>query len=152
MGTAEDFADNFLSHYGVKGMKWGVRKDRAERRAAAKGETFAFKRVTPKPQKAFKRSSPKPEASADKKEATRIQSKVQKKSNTSALSNDDLRKVNERMRLEQEYSRLTNSNQTKSGSAWVSKTAKEIGQNQVKRVANDLAAQKVNELIKKSRT
>lgn len=151
MGTAENFTDEFLEHYGVKGMKWGVRRDRAERRAAAKGEQLAFKRVTPKPQKAFKRSSPKPEASSDKKEASSIQAKVYKKTNTSALSNNELRKVNERMRLEQEYSRLTNSNQTKTGSAWVAKTAKEIGQNQIKRVANDAASRKVDELIKKSR-
>ncbi|UNI72540.1 MAG: hypothetical protein [Chaetfec virus UA24_144] len=59
----------YLQHYGVKGMKWGVRKQRKK--------------------------------SSDYSEAKRL-----KKKRSSELSNQELRKLNERMRLENEYNSL----------------------------------------------
>lgn len=34
-----DNADDFLAHYGVKGMKWGVRKDRKARASSSDPKT-----------------------------------------------------------------------------------------------------------------
>ena len=34
----DDNTDQFLAHYGVKGMKWGVRKERRQERRDIKGE------------------------------------------------------------------------------------------------------------------
>lgn len=61
-----------LQHHGIKGMKWGIRKDRKN----AKG-----------------RSSWSKDASLKKRDINK-------------LSNDELRKLNERTRLEQEYRQL----------------------------------------------
>lgn len=71
--------NNELYHYGVLGMKWGVRRDRSRSGGSRK-----------------KRSM-----SDDARDAYTI-----KKKKVSQMSNAELRKLNERTRLEQEYSRL----------------------------------------------
>ena len=71
--------DNELYHYGVLGMKWGVRRDRSRSSGSRR-----------------KRSM-----SDDAREASAI-----KKKKVSQMSNAELKKLNERSRLEQEYSRL----------------------------------------------
>lgn len=71
--------NNELYHYGVLGMKWGVRRDRSRSGGSRK-----------------KRSM-----SDDARDAYTI-----KKKKVSQMSNSELKKLNERSRLEQEYSRL----------------------------------------------
>lgn len=73
-------ADDVLIHYGVKGMKWGVRRSREERaraRAARKQESEDYQ-----------------------------QAKQLRKKKPSQMSNAELRKLNERMQLEQTYANL----------------------------------------------
>lgn len=68
-----------LYHHGVKGMKWGIRKDR-------------------KSSGSRKRSR---HESEDYKESRKI-----KKKHVIEMSNEELRKLNKRMDLEQNYHRL----------------------------------------------
>ena len=69
-----------LAHHGVKGMKWGVRKDKKKaEREARKTKNW----------------------SSDAKEAHRL-----KKKSMHELSNEELRKRNQRANLENEYKRL----------------------------------------------
>lgn len=75
---------NELTHYGVLGMKWGVRRAQSRSTGVSKKST---KRVI------------KP--SDDAKEAQRI-----KKKSVREMSNVELKKVNERRNLEQNYTRL----------------------------------------------
>lgn len=70
---------NELYHYGVLGMKWGVRRDRSR-----SGD-----------------SNRKKSRSEDSRDASAI-----KKKKLNQMSNAELKRVNERRRLEQEYSRL----------------------------------------------
>lgn len=70
---------NELYHYGVLGMKWGVRRDRSRSGGSRR-----------------KRSM-----SDDARETSAI-----RKKKVSQMSNAELKKLNERSRLEQEYSRL----------------------------------------------
>jgi hypothetical protein len=72
--------EEFLEHYGTKGMRWGVRR---KRRAG--------------------------KASDDAKEV-----KLLKKKPVSQLSNQELKKANERLTLEQNFSRM-NAGTVKSG-------------------------------------
>lgn len=84
--------DNELYHYGVLGMKWGVRRSRS------KGSYVSKKRKR-------KKSSSTKNMSADAKEAARL-----KKKSVSQMSNAELRKYNERKQLEQQYAKLNPSN------------------------------------------
>lgn len=75
---------NYLMHHGVKGMKWGVRK-------AKRSVALANRRRISK-------------YSEDYNETRQLRRKSSKQ-----LSNEDLKKLNKRMNLEQEYNRLSTS-------------------------------------------
>ena len=82
----------YLSHHGVKGQKWGVRRTKAQ--LGYKVSTTA-KKIKNK----FTKNKTK-----DKKPNT---TKKTKKEDIKALSDDELRNRLNRIRLEQEYSRYT---------------------------------------------
>lgn len=88
--------NNSLKHHGILGMKWGVRRTEAQL-AAARGR--------------------KKNWSEDARTASTL-----KKKSVNKLSNAELKKVNERVRLEQEYSRL-NPNTIQKGWKFVAGTA-----------------------------
>ena len=76
---------NYLCHYGVLGMKWGRRSARNKISGLNK------KRIS--------------KYSSDYNETRTLRRKSSKK-----LSNEELKKLNKRMNLEQEYNRLSTSN------------------------------------------
>lgn len=124
-----------LKHYGILGMKWGVRRSdkeiaRANRRRAAKGEP-----VTP---------------SEDAKKALRSKAKAEE-SGVEALSNDELKELNERLNLESSYERLTESSTEVSTGKRVTQTLlKEAGQisgNIARSEAQRILAQQVRKKI-----
>lgn len=75
-----------LLHYGIKGMKWGVRRSEA--------------------QLARSKNSPKPQLSEDAKTVNRLHGKIETKG-TGSLSNQEMRQFLERMDLESRYARMT---------------------------------------------
>lgn len=80
--------DEFLSHYGVPGMKWGIRR-----------------RMKSVLRRAFGKKKKKPsidDISEDHKENVSL-----KKRKINTLSNAELKKLNERMQLEKTYKELT---------------------------------------------
>lgn len=95
--------ENELYHFGVKGMRWGVRKARSSSGSSKKKRT-------------------KTDGwSDDAKEAYRI-----KKKKVNQMSNAELRKVNERRNLERNYKQL-NPNAVKRGIAVVATTTAALG-------------------------
>lgn len=74
-----------LKHYGIKGMKWGVRRSREEL-ARLRGE--------------------KAPPSQDAIKARGLQKRV-KRSGTKSLSNKELKELNERLNLETNYKKMT---------------------------------------------
>lgn len=86
--SPSDPVEQVLEHYGVKGMKWGVRKnDSGGNRLRRLGK-------------------PKTASSEDKARSEALKARVTKKGSTHALSNDELQALVKRMNLEQQYSRL----------------------------------------------
>lgn len=102
--------DDILSHHGIKGMKWGVRKaDRStpqevkvHRRGGAGKERVV---VT-----GGKRRTAHPESIA-----ARVSTQVGKKSGLQALSNDELRVLATRLQLEKQVSTLAKDRLTSNG-------------------------------------
>lgn len=110
--TAQELMDE-LEHYGVKGMKWGVRKDRSSKSSGTKKKSARLET-----------REKKKKAAAAKKAA----------SDPKNMSNDELRRQNERMRLEQEFKRLKKEGRPDTGP--VVDFLYEVGDRQVKRVVN----------------
>lgn len=80
-------ADDVLEHFGIKGMRWGVRRSEAQLRRA--------------------RGDSRESDSDDSKTASEL-----KKRPLASLSNAELKQLNERMQLEQTYSQLTTKQST----------------------------------------
>lgn len=89
-------AEDFLAHYGVKGMKWGRKKG------------------TP---------------SADAAKSTAVRTTA-KKAGVKSVSNKDLQEAINRMRLEQDFKRLS-VNEKSPVTRWVSSTLLEVGKREV---------------------
>lgn len=94
-----------LFHYGVKGMKWGVRRTDAQLEAARAPQPVS---VTQKKPGTFAKTSggQNQPVSDDAAKALAARQKA-RASTTDSLSNAELRVAVERMNLEQQYSRLS---------------------------------------------
>lgn len=89
-----------LYHHGVKGMKWGIRKDKLSR---------------------VQRKAKRGNWSDDARTASEIRTKKPKQ-----MTNAEMRKLNERTRLEREYQQLHPNAVTK-GISYVGKSAAVMG-------------------------
>lgn len=108
--------DQFLAHFGVRGMRWGVHRSRSSRAAAAKGK--ASTHISP-----------------DAARAAQLKTTV-RKHGTQALSNKDLQDLVTRMNLESQHGRL-NQQHVSGGKKFVTGILKDVGRQQ----ATSLAAQ-----------
>lgn len=104
-----------LEHFGVKGMRWGVRRSDAE----------------------LAKSSPKEKPSEDSVKAKTQKARI-KTSGVSALSNSELQAVITRTRLEQDYAKLSPES-VSAGAKFVS-SASNIAANAAKQVVSQQVA------------
>lgn len=86
-----DSVDDFLQHFGVKGMHWGVRRSRGGYTGKASAAKARLART-------------KQDPSSDHTEV-----KTLRKKSLPALSNSELEKLNKRLQLEKTYKELTQS-------------------------------------------
>ena len=103
-----------LRHYGILGMRWGVR--RSERQLAR-----------------IDKKSKKQNWSEDAETAAKIKTK-----NVKQLSNAELKKLNERIRLENEYANL-NKRQKGAGEKFVTDIMRETAKNTITSYTTPLA-------------
>lgn len=107
--------DGILAHYGVKGMKWGVRRSAAERAAPSevKVRTKSAQRgsqdikVTNKHGGRVATKGGKRNVATDEAIRSAVARQKAKKSTTNALSNKELKDAVDRMNLEQQFNKLT---------------------------------------------
>lgn len=113
-----------LAHYGIKGMKWGIR-----RRRGADGLV---------------------EKSEDVKRAEAARAKVGKKGDTRALSNKELQDLVTRMNLEQQFSKLSVQNKkTNPALKFVADTLVNVGKQEAQKMAQQQLAQLVAKQLAK---
>lgn len=117
--------DTVLEHHGVKGMKWGVRKNRGGSSGGS--------------------SSGKPQ-SEDHKVVSGHKETV-KKHGTSALSNKELGDLVTRLNLEQQYGRLTTQSKHK-GVKFVTDLLASVGKQQVSKLASDALSNQISKQLK----
>lgn len=153
-----------MIHYGVKGMKWGVRRKVSS--AASSANSFAGQKVSA----AKKSYSEKKDARKEKAATARAVKKEARKQNiretikrpvaaeaanaaqgrkrtekhgTDSLSNAELQTLVTRMNLEQQYSALQANQKAasarSSGKTYVSEALKEAGQEVIREVAKEAA-------------
>ena len=113
---------DFLEHVGVKGMKWGVRRTKAELEKAS--------------------------SDGAKTESIRTRAKT---SGTNALSNTELQTAIDRMRLEKQYSELASQTATKNaGQKFATALLGDISKSEVTRVTKGAASLGVEAAIRKA--
>lgn len=89
--------DEFLEHYGVKGMKWGVRRKRSG--------SSSVEVATPAGRRVQTRGGSGQRASEDAVRTAVLRQRA-RKSTTDSLSNKELQDLVTRLNLEQNYERL----------------------------------------------
>ena len=138
-----DKVQEILAHYGVKGMKWGVRKDSSPSSGPTEVTTRAIKgRVITTGGKGHAPSDDALKAAVGKQKA--------KKSGLASLSNKELQAVVTRMNLEQQYSRLIDQRAYSSaGQKFVSELFRKNIQPDIEKAANEYTTKKVSAYFKK---
>lgn len=113
--------DDVLAHFGIKGMKWGVRRNSATKHPPAAKSIDAIR-------------------------AEEARKKLGKKNDASALTNQELQHLVTRMNLERQLSTLT-SQQPKGAGAAGAKIAQEIllnvGKQQLTKIASDTVTKQI---------
>ena len=117
-----DPIDAYLEHFGVKGMRWGVRREKDS-------------------------SGRRPPINSEAARAAEIHTQV-RKYGTSTVSNKDLQALVTRLNLERQYSNL-DQKQVSSGRKYIASTLKNVGQQQAQSFANQYANKGAAWVLKK---
>lgn len=152
--------EDILTHAGVKGMKWGVRKDRVVDSVVSRGLGISTEGNR---KRSAKRAGPQPVIVRDTRrkiktsggsgrpahpEAVRVRTigQVGKKSGLKSLSNQELEAYSRRLNLEANVKRLNyaNSNPAKKFTLTL---LGQTGKNQASTLANDVATTQVKKHI-----
>lgn len=115
----------------MKGMRWGVRRSRSER-AAASGKPASKK---------SKGEKPKVVVGKTKTEGKRVEE----------LSDVQLRRINNRLQMEQQYANLTRQppGLLQKGAKFASDIAVNVAKTQITNLANDQASKQIKGLLAK---
>lgn len=103
----EDVSDEYLEHYGVRGMKWGVRKQPSRatsskaRKTRSKGASLVVNNLGNKVKLSAIQTKNKAGAALAKKKEINTENKLvkQAKKDPSKLTNEELQRVSQRMAL-----------------------------------------------------
>lgn len=131
-----------LYHYGIKGMKWGIRRTPAQLGHVTKKVGSTAKKVGSAISKRASEAKKNRDAKKTHDEEVKRAQKNSKKK-LSELTNDELRERIQRMELEQRYRQLTPQQKTK-GQAFIST----VGNQVIKPAATNAARQYLEKQLK----
>lgn len=130
MSTQAEAGAAFLAHFGVKGMKWGVRRE-STIGTTTQIDTGVVRRQT----KVTTTGGESQPAHGDAVKAA-VQQRKFKKSGAAALSNQELRELAQRIQLEEQVKSLT----TKKGRKFATRQLESAGQQQLQKGLGSAAA------------
>lgn len=130
-----------LSHYGVRGMRWGIR------RRSAPSPATATSRETPVHTLIKTKGGEHLPAHPDAIAARVIGQKL-KKSGKNSVSNEELMRYANRIDLEQRVARLQDS-QVNPGQKFAKELLSNIAKQQVTRIANDEVSKRIGSVLEK---
>ena len=149
----EELVDNFLEHYGVRGMRWGVRRSNPSGGSAK----TAVKKLATKP---AVKTAPKPAAKTEVKTVEKPKAEAEAPhgpKKASEMSTEELQKIIQRINLEKQYNDLvfkpmTNTQRTNSekAKAFAGKVLKKAGEKAVQKVADKAADKLIESVIGKA--
>lgn len=138
---ASGSVEEVLEHFGVKGMKWGVR------RRGPSGPTDVI--VKTAGGKKVKTAGGKGQPASDDAVRAAVSKQKARKSTTDALSNKELQDLVSRMNLEQQYTRLAPRTKTQAATKFIGEILLGVGKQEATKLASDFAGQQVKNVIKK---
>jgi 2'-5' RNA ligase len=144
MSEVAERGRDFLEHYGVKGMKWGQRRERGA--AAVTTVTRTNRGVRANKTKVKAKGGHAQPATPDAIKAA-VQKQKLKKSGPAALSNKELQELATRINLEKQVQQLT----ATKGKKVVARTLGNTGQQQLQRVSNEAGGKAVDAALSKRR-
>lgn len=130
-----------LVHYGIKGMKWGVRRKNPTPTTAATTTTPGRK------VKATGGTGQK--ASSDAVEAARLR-QIAKKSTTDSLSNKELQALVQRLNLERQYDSLRPRSTGEQAKKFVTDLLVSVGKEESSKYARSQISGQISEVLKKN--
>lgn len=110
--------EEYLVHYGILGMKWGVRRSRSQLaklsgKARSKAEDWnakADEASSPRKANRYRKNAEKKTREAEAYESKLAKRTKKKKVSVKEMSDEDLRKAVNRLQMERQYTQLSKEN------------------------------------------
>ena len=126
--------DDFLQHYGVLGMRWGVRRDRVTGRRMPTKEYKALKKQ--------RRQERKSRGSEDHREAQRL-----KKKRLEEMTNNEVQSLVRRMQLERQYKDTSKHLGQKMVEDILKETSKDLSKKYISKAASTVIDSAIKEVL-----
>lgn len=138
---AEEFVEDFLAHYGIKGMRWGVRRSQEPSKVRTSLSPGRRVRTT---------GGEGQKASADAVRAAIYKQKA-RRSTTDSLSDAELKKLLGRMKMETEYKKLKPESLGIKAAKFLTREVLNVSMNLAKETAANMVREKIREKLGKDK-